>query len=1256
SAEENAKDNKGIACYFRAEGNLLPSPNLPQDKWDGIGQSQNPGSSRSSNDRLTRKRMTRRRSAGTETVVEPAITEVEHNTSLDSKDFALFCRNESNTNIYQSAEENAKDNKGDLQILKQLLSLHLQKLNIIHHLIKYLALFCRNESNTNIYQTLIHNTKSAEENAKDNKEQKVIYFLVQTSCKTSGMASGKVLSSSLLRRSADTVTVLERAITEVGHFALYCQNGSNTKLYQTLIHNTKSAEENAKDNKDTGTRTTDADEQSQGIRRKSYHRVYLGDLQIQIQLLSVQLQKLNITSLDSKDVALYCLNESNTNIYQTLIHNTKSAEENANDNKVYLGDLQILKQLLSVQLQKLNITSLDSKDFALYCSNESNTNIYQTLIYNTKSAEENANDNKDTGTRTTDADEHLEDTWGNVLSLRRSADTETVVEPAITEVKHNTSLNSKDFALYCLNESKTNIYQTLIHNTKSAEENAKDNKGTGSCTTDADENSEHHGEKVLSSRDNAVNEKQRKLFDLFLFALLLFMTGMGNYKLSTYMITYKHYTIQQLILNNIEKIDSEWTTVDTYLFKKSSIFDNWHVPFHNGQVLNNQDYHTTFLLASERGYLKTVQLCIARGAPISDKDSQGWTALMLAVKNRHVDVVSLLLKSNASVNEKDTQGITALMLASYFGHSDLVHILVEFQANVNDGNVAGWSALMIASQYGHIEIVNFLLNNGANIHHRNIYNNNAVSIASYFGQIEILTLLLNAQQNVNHIGFNGWSYLQIACVSGQTDSVNTLIKLGADVNRKDGDNWTALMLASYNGHEDIVKILIKANASVNEKCIKGWSALMFASYREHAQIVQMLLSSGASVNEKDIVERTALMLASYKGNTQIVEILLASGATVNEKTLTGEIALLMASKNEIVKSLLNFGASVDGINIRGLNVFHPDHDAINITMLVLELGCSLYRGYINGDVALVRSILHGNLDMVEYLLENGINPNKTMPVVLAATENNHYEIVKYFVKMGFSVNDTYDGFTAVMCASLNGNQTILNFLVQNGASVNDRNNDKWTALMMASQNGHIDVVKSLLNYGALVNETNIEGFTALMIASHNGHVEVVRTLLKANIAADVQSKGGFTALVIASYFGHTEIVKVLIEFNASVNCKSRLGETALMTSSENGNVEITTILLDSGALVDAVDNNGSTALMIASQFGNVEVINTLLKYGASVSVVREDGFSPLMLASYNRKVETVKRLLEAGALQTNNRTEWKSFHIALIHGHLDVWL
>lgn len=98
-------------------------------------------------------------------------------------------------------------------------------------------------------------------------------------------------------------------------------------------------------------------------------------------------------------------------------------------------------------------------------------------------------------------------------------------------------------------------------------------------------------------------------------------------------------------------------------------------------------------------------------------------------------------------------------------------------------------------------------------------------------------------------------------------------------------------------------------------------------------------------------------------------------------------------------------------------------------------------------------------------------------------------------------------------AAKKGNLELVNSLLENGVDVNSRDEKGWTPLIWASFNNYTALIKTLLKKGADVNAKDNEGRTALILAADNGWVETMKTLMEAGAQIDDKYKDEVLTLI-----------------------------------------------------------------------------------------------------------------------------------------------
>ncbi|XP_011787704.1 PREDICTED: BRCA1-associated RING domain protein 1 isoform X2 [Colobus angolensis palliatus] len=94
-----------------------------------------------------------------------------------------------------------------------------------------------------------------------------------------------------------------------------------------------------------------------------------------------------------------------------------------------------------------------------------------------------------------------------------------------------------------------------------------------------------------------------------------------------------------------------------------------------------------------------------------------------------------------------------------------------------------------------------------------------------------------------------------------------------------------------------------------------------------------------------------------------------------------------------------------------------------------------------------------------------------------------------------AVKRNHRGETLLHIASIKGDIPSVEYLLQNGSDPNVKDHAGWTPLHEACSHGHLKVVELLLQHKALVNTTGYQNDSPLHDAAKNGHMDIVKLLL-----------------------------------------------------------------------------------------------------------------------------------------------------------------
>jgi ankyrin repeat protein len=128
-----------------------------------------------------------------------------------------------------------------------------------------------------------------------------------------------------------------------------------------------------------------------------------------------------------------------------------------------------------------------------------------------------------------------------------------------------------------------------------------------------------------------------------------------------------------------------------------------------------------------------------------------------------------------------------------------------------------------------------------------------------------------------------------------------------------------------------------------------------------------------------------------------------------------------------------------------------------------------------------------------------------------------------------------------------GNLELVEFLLQHGADPNVPVDDVYTCLLLAVESddsASAAIVEQLIKAGADIRKTGTNGWTPLHMAANCGHIEKAKILIQAGAEVNRQTDidGGNTALMEAARSGNAEMVQLLLDHGADPSVKNWISE------------------------------------------------------------------------------------------------------------------
>lgn len=220
----------------------------------------------------------------------------------------------------------------------------------------------------------------------------------------------------------------------------------------------------------------------------------------------------------------------------------------------------------------------------------------------------------------------------------------------------------------------------------------------------------------------------------------------------------------------------------------------------------------------------------------------------------------------------------------------------------------------------------------------------------------------------------------------------------------------------------------------------------------------------------------------------------------------------------------------------------------------------------------------------------------------------------------------WGSFTPLMRAVIRGHIDTVEYLLESGADVGTRSDDGRTTLIWAASHGHTYICKRIIERGGSVDDVDGLGETALLSAIKAYKPLAASFLIHEGANTTLANQLGEAPLMCALKFRFETVCQKLIDSGCSVNptdnlIKNRCDHPLLMAAA-SGDECIVRILTSRGAQVDARDHRGLNALYMAVKNGHKGVVKALVE-NSDCDINSVDGNGDTMLHQAVRRRDKV---------------------------------
>ncbi len=324
---------------------------------------------------------------------------------------------------------------------------------------------------------------------------------------------------------------------------------------------------------------------------------------------------------------------------------------------------------------------------------------------------------------------------------------------------------------------------------------------------------------------------------------------------------------------------------------------------------------SAYLIATSEGYTDLLDLALANGARVNDKDSWNGTGLIRAAERGHALVVGRLLQEGIDRDHVNRIGYQAVHEAVWLGEDtteyvDTVRVLVA--GGVELGRPSGNegltplqmaeqrrypaleavlrsaldpaeptrpdAALLRAAERGDADGVARALRAGADIETRDTLERTPLLLAATEDRVDVARLLVALGADPDALDHQHDTPWLVTGVTGSVPMLEALLPADPDLRILNRYGGTSLIPASERGHVGYVRRVLRTGIDVDHVNRLGWTALLEAVLlgdggKDHQEIVRLLLAAGADPSIADAEGVTALRHARARGHSSLVRLL-----------------------------------------------------------------------------------------------------------------------------------------------------------------------------------------------------------------------------------------------------------------------------------------------------------------------------------------------------------------------------------------------
>ncbi|XP_061186225.1 putative ankyrin repeat protein RF_0381 [Saccostrea echinata] len=452
-----------------------------------------------------------------------------------------------------------------------------------------------------------------------------------------------------------------------------------------------------------------------------------------------------------------------------------------------------------------------------------------------------------------------------------------------------------------------------------------------------------------------------------------------------------------------------------------------------------------FLIACHYGILNICQNVIKYFPDMLNQvDIEGCNAAMHAACGGNIELLELLIKNGVDPKHRSNCGSNILHSACM--ESDLemcTHIIQHYPDMLNQVDNAGWNSALYTAKEGSVEVLELLVKNGVDHTLKDIHGCNILHLACCGSKFKICQYIIKHYPDMlSQVDYGGQNAAFYAAKGGNIEILELLKINGVDVKLQSNDGMNILHMACMNAKLEISQYII-----------------------EHYPDM---------LTKMDNEGRNVALYAAKGGNLEILKLLLRNGVDPTLQSNSGINILHMACMNaqlEMCRNIIkHYPDMLNQVSNEGWNaiICAAHGGSTEILELLVKIGLDPMHKVNNGRNILHIACMKSNVAMCRHIINH-------YPEMLDQVDNN--------------------GWNAAICTALEGNVQVLNLLVENGLNPMQKSPGGINILHVACLKSKLEMCKHIIqHYPDMLNEIDNEGRNAAIYAAMGGDVDVLNLL------------------------------------------------------------------------------------------------------------------------------------------------------------------